>query len=317
MGRAAAALLILLLAACTPAPPPPPLAAAEHPLSEKIWLTREERFITPAELARHMAAARFVILGEAHDNPRHQAIHAWAVRALVESNRRPALVAEMIAADQAPALALYFAQNRLDARGLDRFLKWDQSGWPDWGRYKPLFDAAILGQMPIRAGNLDRTLLPAMHARGMAALPPAERLRLDLPDSLPSDVSAALARPIIDGHCGRLPGALVNTFVEIQYARDATLARALMDGGRDSGDGAVLITGAEHARRDRAVPMHLARLGNRDTVFTLGLLEVRADRPRPSEDADLRVYDAVWFTTAPRRANPCANIEQRLPPPPA
>ncbi|HEY8351319.1 MAG TPA: ChaN family lipoprotein, partial [Sphingomonadales bacterium] len=104
---AAALALILLAASC--APPPPRERAADQPLVDRIWSRAEGRFMTSAELLDRMAAARFVLLGEVHDNPHHHQLQAWAVKALAERNRKLALVAEMIAADQAPGLALFEA----------------------------------------------------------------------------------------------------------------------------------------------------------------------------------------------------------------
>lgn len=310
--RTLAAALILLLAACTPAPPPA-RQTADHPLAEKIWLIEEARFISSTEMVRRWHPARYVLVGEAHGNPRHHAIEAWAVRALVETGRRPALVMEMIAADQAPALALFFAEPRLNANGLDLFLKWDQSGWGPWARYKPILDAAILGEMPVLAGNLNRDLLPQLHRSGFKALPPEERARLDLPAAVPEPLASQLAQAVRDGHCGRLPENLVQAFAEIQYARDAHLARALVDGAEEA-QGAILISGAEHARSDRAVPVHLRRLGERGRIFSLGLVETRPGLTSPMDYFEgAPPFTAVWFTAPTPRTDPCPGLEDRLP----
>jgi uncharacterized iron-regulated protein len=55
-----------------------------------------------------------------------------------------------------------------------------------------------------------------------------------------------------------------------QRARDAHIAAAMRDAG---GDGAVLIAGAGHARRDMGVP----RLLPDADVISLAFIEVRAD----------------------------------------
>ena len=306
---------LLLLAGCASVPPLAPVAPP-HPLTERIWLIAEQRFIEPAELARQMAKARFVLLGESHDNPRHQQIEAWAVAALAEANRRPALVAEMIAADQAPALEIFFKEPRRSADGLDMFLKWSASGWPAWALYRPVFDAAAQFGLPIRAGNLDRTRLPAMHRDGWAALPAEERQRLALPEVLDAAVKDDLAKPIIAGHCGRLPDRLLTPFVEIQYARDAALARALADAALGA-DGAVLIAGGEHVRLDRAAPAHLARFGFSAGVFSLVMAEVTPGRDRPEDyaavfDSPTLPFSAVWFTAGAARGDPCATLKGKF-----
>lgn len=307
---------LLFLAGCTSSPPPSPSAASSHPLTERIWLVAEQRFITPEELARRMAKARFVLLGEAHDNPRHHEIEAWAVTALATANRRPALVAEMIAADQAPALELFFKEPRRSADGLDLFLKWNDSGWPAWSLYKPVFDAAARFGWPIRAGNLDRTRLPAMHQDGWAALPPEERQRLALPEALNDADMQRLAPAIIAGHCGHLPERLLSPFMEIQYARDAALARALADGAADT-DGAVLIAGSEHVRLTSAAPAQLTRLGIPGAVFSLTMAEVKPGQDDPQAyaadfDSPTLPFSAVWFTAGAPRGDPCAALKGKF-----
>jgi uncharacterized iron-regulated protein len=311
VAKAILAALSLLLAACAP-PPPEVKGPTDHPLTEQIWLVEENRFITPAELVRRWRPARYILVGEQHDNPRHQAIEAWVVRALVEANRRPALVMEMIAADQAPALKLFFTEPRRNAQGLDLFLKWDQSGWGPWALYRPVIDAAILGEMPVLAGNLDRSLLPQMHRSGFQALPADTRTRLELPAAVPEDLAPKLAAAVQDGHCGHLPDHLVRTFAEIQYARDAALARALMDGA-STAEGAILVSGAEHVRTDRAVPVHLRRFGERGRIFSLGLVETKPGLTAPIDYFDdAPPFTAVWFTAPVTRADPCAGLAQKL-----
>ncbi len=302
---AAALALILLAASC--APPPPRERAADHPLIDRIWSSAEGRFVTSAELLDRMAAARFVLLGEVHDNPRHHQLQAWAVKALAERNRKLSLVAEMIAADQAPGLALFEAEPRTRAASLATFLNWAQSGWPDFVLYEPIFDAAVRAGFPLVPGNLDRSMVPAMHRAGLAALPEADRQRLGLEKGVPDEAARILGRSIAEAHCGVF-GAdsedKLARFVAIQYARDAVMARAMADAA--GGDGAILIAGAGHVRRDAGVPHHLARMGIPGKVVAIAFVEAAADRAAPQdydEDADY-----LWFTGGPERADPCAAV---------
>jgi uncharacterized iron-regulated protein len=71
--------------------------------------------------------------------------------------------------------------------------------------------------------------------------------------------------------------------VEARWVRDAHMARRLLDAAARA-DGAVLIAGAGHVRRDRGVPAHLVRLGaDPSTVASLAFLEVRDGADRPAE----------------------------------
>ncbi|MDA5194559.1 ChaN family lipoprotein [Govanella unica] len=288
-----------LLAACVPAPPPGSYRTPQS-LDDRIWSVAGERFVTPDTLLQAMTEARFVLLGEVHDNPRHHALEAWAMRALVEKNRRFALVAEMISTDQDKALKLFSETPRDNAATLRLFLDWDNSGWPDWAAYEPIFTAAVRGGVPIMAGNLDRTLLPALHRSGSAAFDDKTRADLALPAALPEAVGPALRDAIQSSHCGALPERVVQAFAEIQFARDAEMTRALMS----TPDNALLIAEAEHVRKDRAVPYQLHRLGAHGRVLSIAFMETRPGQSSPT-DYDIAAYDYVWFTPAIPRNDPC------------
>jgi uncharacterized iron-regulated protein len=111
----------------------------------------------------------------------------------------------------------------------------------------------------------------------------------------------ALEDEIRDGHCGKLPQALVPRFAHAQRLRDAAMARALI---RDATpDGAVLIAGNGHVRRDRGVPAYLPA----GESVSVGFVELE-----PGEDADKAAhelrssYDYVWFIAPEQRPDPCA-----------
>lgn len=273
-------------------------ATNAHPLNGQIWHTETRTFITRREIMARIRKARWTILGESHDHPQHHALQARIIRGLAERNHKTAIVAEMIAADQAPALALFYEEPRHNAETLRTFLQWDKSGWPAFELYAPIFDAAVLANYPIRAGNLDRTFLKDLHRRGFKALPDSLRAGLDLPDTLPERVAEPLRDAMTSSHCGGLGPELVETFAEIQFARDASLARALM-----AEPSAILIAGREHARRDYGVPYHLARLEARGDALSIAFVETVAGRDNPAE-YDLP-FDIVWFTPGKNRPDPC------------
>src|SRR5262249_59775917 len=120
MRRRLLILLTVLAAGCaarggvTLAPWRAPLER-EHPLTGRIWDVKGARFVDSAAVTRRLTDARYVLLGEKHDNPDHHAIQAALVRALLASGRRPAVAFEQLTADQAPALARHLAAAPRDA----------------------------------------------------------------------------------------------------------------------------------------------------------------------------------------------------------
>lgn len=294
----------LLLAGCVPATPKLSQEQTDraHPLQDKIWSAKDNQLISPAKLTTELQSANYILLGELHDNPSHHALQAWVVRAMVEKSRRMSLVVEMIAADQTNALKIFYETPRRDSEQLRLFLDWDQSGWPDFAMYAPIFRAALLGDYPIVAGNLDRTLLPALHKEGWAALSDDERKRLRIPQTLPEATGPAIRTTIATSHCNALPEKLVQTFSEIQFARDATLAEAMRSQKGDHG--ALLIAGLEHVRGDRGVPWHLRKANVGGKILSVAFIEVEDHKTNPA-DYDDTGFDILWFTPALPRVARC------------
>ena len=75
----------------------------DHPLVGTIWNSDSEA-VTISELEKALANARFVLLGEIHDNPDHHRLQAQLIDGLVRKGRRPAIVFEMIPANLQPEL---------------------------------------------------------------------------------------------------------------------------------------------------------------------------------------------------------------------
>ncbi len=65
-----------------------------------------------------------------------------------------------------------------------------------------------------------------------------------------------------------------------------------------------MIAGAGHARRDRGVPLHLARLAPEARVVSLAFVEA-GDDAMPDADLARLPYDLVWFTARVDDDDPC------------
>lgn len=284
----------------------------EHPLAGRIWDVKGHRFVDEAELLRALVAARFVVLGERHDQGDHHQLQARLVRALA-SGRKPALAFEMLDVEQQPAVDASLARAPEDAEALARAVRWEDSGWPAFSLYRPVFSAGLERGLPIIAANLPRTQVRELVKRGPEALPPALRERLELDTPLPEDLARRMREEQDQAHCGHLPQAMLGPMVEAQRARDAHLADRLL--AADRGDGGVLITGNGHARTDRGAPAHLARRAPGRQVLSVGLLEVSPESPAPADYAasysvSALPFDYVWFTPAQPQEDPCAPLRE-------
>jgi uncharacterized iron-regulated protein len=241
--------------------------------------------------------AEIIVLGEIHDNPEHHVTQARIVAAL----QPDALVFEMIEAEQALAIT---PDVRNDADELEALLDWEESGWPDFAMYFPIFaaapDAAIFGA-EVPTDEVRRSV-----EDGAAAVfgDAAGQFGLDQP--LDPEQLALRLQLQQDAHCGAMPDSLLPGMVEAQRLRDAALAEATVAAFEharlnDDAPQVVVITGNGHAREDWGAPallrsyygegrdVDIRTLGQfegvapYDAPFTRILAADPADRPDPCE----------------------------------
>lgn len=311
---------VLVLGACCPPLRPAQSAhdAARPSLEGTLWDVAAGRAIERGALLDRLVAARFVLLGETHDNPRHHAWQAELVRGLIAAGRRPAVGFEMIDADrQADVDAARTAHPR-DADVLAHAVGWAESGWPAFALYRPIFAAALEADVPVLAANLPHATVRSLAHEGLAALP-AERAReLGIDRPLAPAVEAQLRQEMSDSHCGMIPLDHTTGLVLAQRARDAQMAAVLAAGAARAGEGgAVGIMGAGHARTDRGVPARLRELLPDATVASVGFIEVDPALGTPGAyaaafGAARLPFDVVVFTARAEREDPCADMRAAL-----
>src|SRR5262249_38111671 len=86
-------------------------------------------------------------------------------------------------------------------------------------------------------------------------------------------------------------------------------------GAPSSGLQAVLIAGAEHARRDRGAPRALAQLAPGADIVSVAFLEGDPDEKDAFSDLAARyghapVFDYVWFTRRASAEDPCERMKR-------
>lgn len=289
---------------------------AEHPLAGILWAVEEGRKAQPDELVERAREARFVLLGETHDNPDHHRFQAWMVQSLAARDARPAVVLEMIRMDRAEALYSYLRDRPGDAEGLGPAVGWEEEGWPDWSIYRPIAEAALAAGLPLHPGDVARSEQAAVSQGGLGALDPARRRALALDEPLPEGKRSDLGAQLMSAHCDHLPEEVIPTMIQVQRLRDAAMADYTLAGAEASDtDQAILIAGRGHVRADRGVPWYFRARGVEGGVLTVGLVQVDEERmevedylPGPGEPSVAgwpAPYDFIWLTPRPHDRDPC------------
>jgi uncharacterized iron-regulated protein len=225
--------------------------------------------------------ARLLIYGEQHDQPDQQRQVASTVHQLASRGELAAVVIEMADAGRSTR---GLPPDSSDAAVRD-VLAW--AGWA-WDDYAGVVMAAVQAGVPVHGGNLPRTgLRDAMRDSALDGL-------------IDRGARESLAEAVRSGHCGLLPESQVPGMLRIQIARDASMARtvsAALDAA-PPGQRVLLLAGAQHASRDRGVPLHLPPgTALHVTLFGDGPPGLVADERRPA--------------TRTERPDPCDALRQR------
>ncbi|SNY92473.1 Uncharacterized iron-regulated protein [Cohaesibacter sp. ES.047] len=277
----------------------------DHPMAGQLYAVGTGTRIKPDALRDALEKARYVLVGEKHDNPIHHRIQADVVRWLGEEGRTGQLVFEMIEMRYAETLS---DVQRSNLSNLGDAVEWQQRGWPSWSLYQPIADAALAADMRLKPGNPDRDEMMRV-AQGKAVAETAlEDLSWDRDYS--KDQLEGLLDELVDAHCGMMDKDSLMPLATMQRYKDAHMARAMRQDLKPD-EVSVLIAGNGHVRRDRGVPMFL---DDQTDTIVIGSIEVIRDKTNPQSYAafDPALYDYVWFTARVDEIDPCVRFKEQL-----
>lgn len=272
-----------------------------HPLIGVIWSSAREARIDRDGLERELAAARYVLLGEHHDNPEHHHLQASLVAALAAGPHPPAIVFEMLESGQEPAIEAFLAERttseaRRDVLEFAERVEWAESGWPEFAIYRPLFEVVLAAGLPIFGAGLPR-------GDSLAPDAPERAPRFGLHEPLPPEERAARIEEMFVAHCEQVPEEILAPMVEKQRARDARMANVLLRAAEQAGR-AILVAGNGHVRH-AGVEAVLVRAGvERSGIASVGLLEVGSEE-REIADTGADRFDFTILTPTIEREDPC------------
>lgn len=252
--------------------------------------------------------ADYLLLGEIHDHPLVHRERAVWLDALARRHRF-ALAFEQFDVHRQPDLDRARASDpalaRLRghpggpelaaaARRLAEAGGFDFQGW-HWPFYAPYLELALRHELPVVAVNLSREQGRRI-SRGETVAPPPPAGWVDSDDD-------ALAEEIRRGHCGMLPERAIAPMARAQSARDATIARAIVDARHGLGLPVVLLAGNGHVRNDLGVPRHLSALAPGASAVSVGFVESAVS----ARDAD---FDVTVQIPAHSRPDPCEGLRK-------
>ena len=295
---------------------------ADHPLVGRIFDPRAGIFVSEETLRARVLDARFVLLGEKHDDPDHHRLQAALLGAVLSSEPRGALVLEMIDVDQQPEVDATLAAAPRDADALARAVHWEERGWPSFAQYRPLIEVAMASSAPVLGGNYPTTAIRASFHPGATPIDPAELARLGVAQPLAPSLARSMIEELDADHCGMLGSKsdFMPKMVLAQRLRDGQMAATMAATASGTGGAAkvVLVAGAGHVRTDRGVPTLLhARYGVAGArIASIAFVEVERGVLDPAAYAaplfaERLPFDLVWFTPRVDEKDPCASMHAK------
>jgi uncharacterized iron-regulated protein len=286
----------------------------QHHLVGRIWRPSDGRFVDQEVMAEDLVRSAYVLLGEKHDNADHHLLQARMIELLTSLGRRPAVIWEMITESKQPILDQHFATYSRDAKALGDDLGWNLSGWPAWQIYQPVAEAAMAAHLPMYAAGLPKSAVRSL-ARGKPSFKFAKRQRtLGLHIALPEELRKRSIEQLFQGHCEMMPRSALGPLFNVQRARDAVLGEHMLTSSRR--DGALLIAGTGHVRKDFGVPLFLERNHPGIRITTVALVEVQDGLMDPTDysesfSAPVMPFDYVWFTPRADDKDHCAALRKK------
>jgi len=275
-------------------------AVAQECVPVGVWLRPHDRSVIaePAVLAVAVRA-QAVLLGEQHAHPPQQRWQLQMLRAL--HARHPQLIVgfEMFPRRVQPALDRWVA-GETDVETFIEESDWKKVWRFDFEHYRPLFEYAREHAVPMRALNVERSLVRATGAEGFAAVPAAEREGVSSPADPPRAYVTHLHEIYAEHARSRdaeVDEAAFGRFVEAQLLWDRAMAQGIAEALQQRPDALVVgIMGRGHVQHGHGVPHQLADLG---VTRVMSLLPWSAD----DDCADLvpGIADAVYGVEAGER----------------
>ena len=223
--------------------------------------------VAATDVLSQARAARFVLLGEAHDNADH---HLWQLQTLgmlLAARDQLVIGMEMFPRRVQAVLDRWIAGELTESELLQQ-TEWARVWRFDPDLYLPILRFARLNRIPVVALNVEHSLVSEIGARGLQAIPAERREGVTDPAPAPSDYRDTL-RSSFHQHANAADSEF-EYFVDAQLFWDRAFAQALADAAAANPMALIVaIIGSGHLRYGHGVPHQLQAMGKRNTKVWL------------------------------------------------
>jgi uncharacterized iron-regulated protein len=273
----------------------------------RVYDTRTGTFTDLEAMARDLAQADVVMIGEQHDDPGTHAMERAVLEVVGRRHAHVVLALEMFERDVQPTVDGYLA-----GRLPEDSLMAEGRPWPNYvSDYRPLVEWARAEHWPVIAGNIPRALASAVAKHGLAVIDtlsgePRRWAAADIacPHDAYFERFAATMREHIPGDDADARDAALERYYQAQCIKDETMAESVVRVRQVSGGAPPLVihvNGSFHsdahlgtaARISRRLPDAVVRVISAIPVADLDAITVT---PEDAAEGDYMIY-----TLAPAR----------------
>ena len=223
--------------------------------------------VTATHIVSRASQARFVLLGEAHDNANH---HLWQLQSLamlLGARSEIVIGMEMFPRRVQPALDRWIDGELTESQLLQQ-TEWARVWRFDPELYLPILRFARLNRIPVVALNVERSLISDIGANGLQSIPYERREGVTDPAPASPDYRKSL-RSIFHQH-GKSGDSQFEYFVDAQSFWDRAFAQGLADAATANPAALVVgIIGSGHLRYGHGVPHQLRAMGKQQAQVWL------------------------------------------------
>lgn len=216
----------------------------------KLYSASKGRPIQFERMVREIKRARFIYVGETHDDLDMHEMQFRVIQALYQQDPNLAIGLEQVTVDLQPVLDRWVA-GELDEENFLREIKWYVTWSFNYGYYRKIFEFAREKKLPIFALNAPRSIISKIRMRSYGALTEEEK-KIVPPLDLTHDEHRLLIHTIFEAEeiPPQMKGANIEAMFEglyrAQVAWDETMGTNAVRAAEATGRRVVVLAGSGH-----------------------------------------------------------------------
>lgn len=243
--------------------------------SGQLYSARTGKPVTFERMIKDMKKARFIHIGETHDD---LDMHNWQFRiieALYKQDPALAIGLEQVTVDLQPVLDRWVS-GELEEKEFLRAIRWYLTWNFNYGYYQKIFDLAREKKIPLFALNAPRNLISKVRMQGYEALTEEEK-KIVAPLDLTNEEHRLLLKTIFESEeiPPQMKGANLEAMFEglyrAQVAWDETMGRNAVRAAEATGRRVVVLAGSGHMLYNLGLNYRAWKLSGQPFITVIGV----------------------------------------------